>query len=585
MSGSLQLNTFRYKVPTVFLEQIVFALDEWIKVGGLDAEWSRKASVWTRSGEEKWLGWLDVPAQELTRVAELQSFVDEVRKDGFQQAVLLGMGGSSLGAEVLTKTFGREGKKKGYLDFHILDSTDPAQIQALHTKLNVEKTLFIVSSKSGGTLEPNIFYEYFYQWVKQSLGESKAGAHFVAITDPGTSLEKKAVSAKFRKVFHGVPCIGGRYSVLSDFGMVPAALMGVDVKRLLKATLLMVQACSKNVPSTENPGVQLGVLLGAAGKHRRDKITLICAEEIYNLGAWLEQLLAESTGKQGTGLIPIDREAIEDPTIYGSDRIFVYLRMQSTTEAELDSLDSKVQKLEDAGHPVARIEIRDLYNIGQEFFRWEMAVSVAGAVLRINPFDQPDVEASKIATKQLTDIFENKGALPDEVPVFETDEVQIFDDPKNTDELKKQLNASPTVSDYLRAHISRAKAGDYFAILAYLPMDAHDEAALQAMRGEIMRSQKVATCVEFGPRFLHSTGQAYKGGPNSGVFLQITCDDPVDLPIPGHKYSFSVVKAAEARGDFAVLAARRRRAMRIHLRKGASSGLETLRKEIEKAVA
>jgi transaldolase/glucose-6-phosphate isomerase len=581
MTKNTQLNSFVYKVSKNLEIAIAATLAQWKKSSKTSAEWNHESSLWTNSGEEKWLGWLDVPANELKKADELQRFADEVRKDGFQHVVLLGMGGSSLCAEVFAKTFAASGSKTGYLDLHILDSTDPVQIKTLEDSLPLKQTLFIVSSKSGSTLEPNIFFEYFYGRVKQSVGDQEVGHHFIAITDPGTSLEKIAVDSHFRKVFYGVPSIGGRYSVLSDFGMVPAALMGVDIKKFLSQTLPMVEACAKTLTQIESPGVLLGILLGEAAKQGRDKITFFCAKEIVDLGAWLEQLLAESTGKQGKGLIPIDRETIESPDSYGADRVFIYLSVETAIDPEFDF---KVQSLEKAGHPVVRIKIKDRYHLGQEFFRWEMATSVAGAVLGINPFDQPDVEASKVVTRKLTQAFEENGSLPDESPIFENEDLQIFDDLINETDLKKDLHGSPTVSGYLRAHLNRAKAGDYFAILAYVPMNAHDVEILQDVRGKIMKSKKVATCVEFGPRFLHSTGQAYKGGPNSGVFLQITSREGIDINIPGHTYSFGVVKAAEARGDFEVLTSRNRRAMRIHLRKNPAQGLEILRNEIEKAL-
>lgn len=577
-----RLNRLSYQLPAELKQDVERTLDEWRKRGRVRAEWAHDASVWTHSGEEKWLGWLDIPTQELKRADELCEFATQVRQQGFQHAVLLGMGGSSLGAEVLAKTFGEVGVKKGFLNFHVLDSTDPVQIKDLENKIPIDRTLFLVSSKSGSTLEPNIFFEYFFERVKSKVGEAKAGSHFVAITDPGTSLEQKARGAQFKKVFYGVPSIGGRYSVLSNFGMVPGALMGVDVRRLLANTLPMTWSCAKDVPAAANPGVLLGVIMGVAAQHGHDKVTIICSPEIYDFGAWLEQLLAESTGKQGKGMVPIDRELVGGPDTYGSDRLFVYLKYLPSADL---ALENAVHTLEKSGQPVVRIGIGDLYNLGQEFFRWEMATSVAGAVLGINPFDQPDVEASKVATRRLTAEFEKAGSLPKEIPIFETDDIQIFDDPQNAAELIKQVGPKPTISGYLRAHINRAGAGDYFAILAYLPMNAADEEILQSMRANLRNAKKVATCVEFGPRFLHSTGQAYKGGPNSGVFLQITCDDPADLPVPGHKYSFGVVKAAEARGDFEVLASRHRRVMRVHIRKDPRAGLSLLKQEVEKAVA
>jgi transaldolase/glucose-6-phosphate isomerase len=418
--------------------------------------------------------------------------------------------------------------------------------------------------------------------MKEVVGDSDAGPHFVAITDPGSSLEKKAAELNFRKVFYGDPSIGGRYSVLSNFGMVPAALMGIDVKKLLKQTNVMVNACGKDQPPKENPGLILGSILGTLGKNGQDKVTVICSNEIIGFGAWLEQLVAESTGKEGRGLIPIDREEVLSPEHYGFDRLFAYIRLTSAADTELDY---KVLSLEKAGHPVIRISVDDAYGLGQEFFRWEMAIAVAGSILEINPFDQPDVEASKIATKQLTDQYEQNGRLPDESPLFENEEFQLFGNFENSSFDKTGSNSTLTISDSLRTLFSNITQGDYFAILAYIPMNSNNDGIIQELRTKILKAKRVATCAEFGPRFLHSTGQVYKGGPNSGVFLQITANDAVDLPIPGHKYTFGFVKAAEARGDFTVLTARHRRAIRIHLRRGPDFGLKALMLEVEKALS
>jgi transaldolase / glucose-6-phosphate isomerase len=378
----------------------------------------------------------------------------------------------------------------------------------------------------------------------------------------------------FRRVFFGWPNIGGRYSVLSDFGLVPAAIMGVDVAKFLDRTEEMVCACMPSVPVQENPGVLLGTILGvAANQFRRDKVTLVSSPGIHDLGAWLEQLVAESTGKDGKGLIPIDRETVGAPDLYGGDRIFVYLRLQTAPDA---AQDKSVEALERAGHPVVRIALDDPYDLGEEFFRWEFATAVAGSILGINPFDQPDVEASKIATRKLTDAYEKNGALPAETPIFAGDGITLFTDEKNAADLAKMLTGNHTLEGYLEAHLSRLRPGDYFALLAYIEMNEAHEKVLQAMRHGVRDARHIATCLEFGPRFLHSTGQAYKGGPNTGVFLQITCDDAFDLPVPNQKYTFGVVKAAQARGDFEVLVERKRRALRAHLGANVAAHLGTL---------
>jgi len=576
------LNSYSYSLPGPLMDQVTQTIEEWTQGGRLKSIWGKDAKAWTQSGEEQWLGWLDIPNRELKTSENLNQLGTTISDAGLRHVVLLGMGGSSLCAEVLEKSFGQMGLKNGFPEFRIMDSTDPIQIKDLEESLSIEDTLFIVSSKSGSTLEPNILFEYFYEVMLKVVGKSAAGRHFIAITDPGSSLEIKAKDFKFRNIYYGDPSIGGRYSILSNFGLVPAALMGIDVQKFLERAILMRDACGVSRRTDENPGFILGALLGTLGKNGHDKVTIICSNEVIGFGAWLEQLLAESTGKNGRGLIPIVREEVISSEDYGTDRLFVYIRLDSSSDTQLDP---KVISLEKAGQPVIRISIPDVYNLGQEFFRWEFATAVAGSILGINPFDQPDVEASKEATRQLTSQYEKNGKLPDELPIFQNDDFQIFGESKgNSVEISKGGGDSKA-SDLLRALFSGVTPGDYFGILAYIPMSPVNDDILQKLRLKILKSKKVATCVEFGPRFLHSTGQVYKGGPNSGVFLQITVNDPFDLAIPNHRYTFGVVKAAEARGDFAVLTSRHRRAMRIHLKGELVSGLRALGREIDKAVA
>jgi hypothetical protein len=409
--------------------------------------------------------------------------------------------------------------------------------------------------------------------VKQVLGADKAGDRFIAITDPGSKMQQVAEKDRFRHIFYGLPSIGGRYSALSNFGMVPAAAMGLDVQKFLDRTEQMVQACQSCVPVEENPGVLLGLILGSARNLGQDKITIITSPGISDLGAWMEQLIAESTGKLGKGIIPVDREELGPPEVYGKDRIFAYVRLQGAPDA---GQDAKVTALEKAGHPVVRIALADTYDLGQEFFRWEIATAVAGSVIGINAFNQPDVEASKIETKKLTSEYEMNGSLPPEKPVIEEGGFKLFTDSANAAELAKAAGSDRSLKNYLRAHLARLDAGDYFGLLAYVEMNAEHESLLQGLRHAVRDRKQVATCLGFGPRFLHSTGQAYKGGPNSGVFLQITCDDAQDLPVPGQKYTFGVVKSAQARGDFQVLADRKRRALRVHLGSDVKAGLVKL---------
>jgi transaldolase/glucose-6-phosphate isomerase len=343
----------------------------------------------------------------------------------------------------------------------------------------------------------------------------------------------------------------------------------------------MVRACGADVAPDKNPGVLLGAILGTLQKNGRDKVTLFTSPGISDLGAWLEQLLAESTGKQGKGLIPVDREELAEPSAYGQDRVFIYLRLATAPDAKQDA---GVDALEKAGQPVVRISVPDTYAIGQEFFRWEIATAVAGSIIGINAFNQPDVEASKIETRKLTTEYEQKGSLPAEVPLLQESGLKLFTDDQNAAALKHLAGGNPTIVGYLRSHLNRLLPGDYFALLGFIQMDDKNAALLQSIRHEVRDAKRVATCLGFGPRFLHSTGQAYKGGPNSGVFLQVTCDDASDVPVPGQKYTFGVVKAAQARGDFQVLVERKRRALRVHLGADVQAGLTKLRQAILEAL-
>jgi transaldolase/glucose-6-phosphate isomerase len=539
--------------------------------------WNKDATFWTNHDEAKWLGWLDIVDRELANLAEYESFASEVRREGFADVVLLGIGGSSLGPEVLGEIIG---SGKGAPRLHILDSTDPAQIRALERAIDVKNTLFIVSSKSGSTLEPNIFKDYFFARVHEVLGD-KAGDHFVAVTDPGSAMEKAARNQNFRRIFFGDPAIGGRYSVLSAFGLTPAAAIGIDLQRFLTLAHAMIDACGANVPPTDNPGVLLGNAFGVAARAGRDKVTIIPSPKLADFGAWAEQLIAESTGKNGKALIPVDDEPLGTPDTYGTDRIFVHLTLSGDRDL---AQDSSIEALENAGHPIVRIEVKSADYLGQEFFRWEIATAIASALIGINPFDQPDVEASKVKTRELTNAYEKSGTLPPEKPVFAMDAIEIYADEKNAEALR-QAGAGDDLLSWIKAHLSRADAGDYVALLAYIERNGAHIEALREMRTAICVARHVATCVGFGPRFLHSTGQAYKGGPNTGVFLQITTTHPDALTIPGYRADFGVVEAAQARGDMGVLVERDRRVMRIHFADGdVTSGLKQLSGAIARAI-
>jgi transaldolase/glucose-6-phosphate isomerase len=537
----------------------------------------RDANLWTGDDENEWLGWLDVVDEQLRDTGRLTALADDVRRAGFRDAVLLGMGGSSLGPEVLGQSLG---SASGFPKLHVLDSTSPAQIRAVEGKIDPAQTLFIVSSKSGTTLEPNVLMDYFRARVAAAIGAERAAERFVAITDPGSALHKLATRDGFRAVFDGVPSIGGRYSVLSPFGTAPLAVTGHDVRGFLERTQPMVQSCAADVPPEHNPAVQLGLVLGGLAQHGRDKITIVASPSVADFGAWAEQLLAESTGKLGKGLIPIADEPLGPPEVYGADRVFIYVRHPAKADA---AQDSAIAALQAAGQPLVRIEIADPGQLGQEFFRWEMATAVAGAVLGINPFNQPDVEASKVATRELTEAVEKRGALPAETPVFRANGIALFTDAGNAGALR-QAGADATLESWLRAHLARLHAGDYFATLAYVERSPSTIAALQGLRTAVRDRKQVATCAEFGPRFLHSTGQAYKGGPNTGVFLQITADDGQDLPVPGRKAPFGMIQQAQARGDFRVLAERGRRVLRAHIAGEVEAGLAEIDRAARRAL-
>jgi transaldolase/glucose-6-phosphate isomerase len=566
----VSVNRLAYKLPKELQAAVASSLEDWKKNNKVARLWQKDASLWSNTDESNWLGWLSICEEQLANIEELKQLAAEVKTAKLKHVLLLGMGGSSLCPEVLRMTFGRVA---GFPELYVLDSTDPVQIKAIEKKLDLKKTLCIVSSKSGSTLEPNIFKQYFFERVKKAVGDKLVGSRFIAVTDPGSKMQQVAENDKFWKIFAGVPSIGGRYSALSNFGMVPAAAMGMDLGKFLKNTLEMVRACGAGSAADTNPGVVLGTVLGVAANHGRDKITIIASPGVSDLGAWLEQLIAESTGKVGKGIIPVDREKLAKPTTYGDDRVFAYLRLAAKPNK---AQDAAVTAIEKAGHPVVRITLPNVYALGQEFFRWEIATAVAGSIIGINAFNQPDVEASKIETKKLTSEYEAQGSLPPELPFLASKEAKLFADEKNS----AALCGGKSLGDVVKTHLSRIGTGDYFAVLGYIPMNAENEKALQSIRHSVRDAKKVATCLGFGPRFLHSTGQAYKGGPNTGVFLQITCDDQSDLAVPGQSYTFGVVKSAQARGDFAVLAERGRRALRVHLGKNLKSGLHALAKAV-----
>jgi transaldolase/glucose-6-phosphate isomerase len=529
--------------------------------------WSRRlakadATLWTGKDAGKWLGWIAAARGEQVDPDALKALAADAKR--FKDAVLLGMGGSSLGPEVIALILG---SADGGPKLHVLDTTDPGQISTVLAAIDPTNTLFIVSSKSGSTMEPELLRAFF--WDK-SGGK---GDHFVAVTDPGSKLEKTAKDDGFAHVFPGDPAIGGRYSVLSAFGMVPAAAMGIDVHAFYESIAPMVFSCGADAPPAHNPGIKLGAIIGEAAVSGRDKLTILPSKSLVPFGAWLEQLLAESTGKQGKGIVPVDLEPLGKAESYGDDRLFVHFHLDGDSDAELEA---GLKALTDAGQPLVTIHVANPELIGQEFYRWEVATAIAGAVIGIDPFDQPDVEDAKIATRKLVDAYEASGALEPEKATAQNDDFAVF--------LTEEDEFAPTDPiELLRLHFASLSPGDYAGFLAYIERNESDAAAIAAMRVAVRDAKAVATVAGFGPRFLHSTGQAYKGGPATGAFLTITRDPEADLSVPGHKASFGTVQIAQARGDNDVLASRSQRVLRVHLKHG-GGGIAALQAAVISAV-
>ncbi|MCD6519201.1 MAG: hypothetical protein J7M05_04685 [Anaerolineae bacterium] len=530
--------------------------------------WGREGALWKRETQaalaiEKRLGWLELPDVMRADVLRLKALAMEVQTAGLRRAVLLGMGGSSLAPEVLRRVFG---VAPGYLDLDVLDTTDPAQIRQIAQRVPLEQTLFLVASKSGTTVETLSLYAFFREALIEKVGERWA-KHFVAITDPGTPLEKLAREAGFRAIYLNPSDVGGRYSALSLFGLVPGALLGVDLDRLLEQGKKMAWACRGTLAASQNPAVMLGTAIGALSIHAsppKDKLTFLISPHVASFGAWLEQLIAESTGKEGKGILPVEGENLSAEE-YGDDRFFVYLRLEGD---ENDSLDALAEQLLSKGYPVALISLADPYDLGAEFFRWEFATAVAGYVLGINPFDQPNVEAAKMRAREALARYEETRALPEESPLFEEEGVRFYGPFESRD-------AKACLQTFWR----QSKAG-YIALLAYVARQASHEEVLQRIRHLLGSRLRLATTVGFGPRYLHSTGQLHKGGPNTGLFLLITQEEGEDLPIPGKPYSFGLLKRAQALGDLQALREKGRRVLRIHLGVNVEEGLQWLYERI-----
>jgi transaldolase / glucose-6-phosphate isomerase len=534
--------------------------------------WRRDASLWKEDLDqwqqiEPWLGWLDAPDRMMQNPDEIPRFVEEVISAGFKYVVHMGMGGSSLAPLVFTKAFSPSGEG---LPLMVLDTTDPATVIGIRGNVPLEQTLFIVASKSGTTAEPQAFGDYFFQEMKSVRGE-RAGENFVAITDPGSALAQEARERGYRRTFLNFKDVGGRYSALTYFGLVPAALMGVDVSRLFGSVSKLIAACGPHVPARRNPGVALGVALGGLTLLGRDKLTFLIPQALSMFDAWLEQLIAESTGKEGKGILPVADEPLASPEVYGGDRFFVHIRLKGVQDA---GLDAAVASLKGASQPVLYVDMEDPFDLAGQFFLWEIATATAGSLLGINPFDQPNVQESKDITNQFLASVRQTGRLPEQKPALFEDGLEFYTEGKGM-----------RANDLLKVFFSESQQGNYLAIQAYLTETPETVARLQRLRVLVRDRLHLATTVGFGPRFLHSTGQLHKGGPNTGLFLQLTADDMVDAPIPGQPYTFGTFKRAQALGDLEALKKHGRRVLRVNLGADLRDGLDKLLSMADRAVA
>jgi len=527
------------------------AFDKLKKEKIVEKIWEKDYTVWSNEPTEitNRLGWLFSPETSLKALKEIEDFVEAVKLDGFTKVLLMGMGGSSLAPEVFSLTFG---SKQGYPDLYVLDSTDPDAVYEYDKKFIDEKTLFIVSTKSGGTVETFSFMKYFFNQTLKRIGKEEAGKRFVAITDPGSGLEKIAKELNFRKIFLNDPDIGGRYSALSFFGIVPAALIGVDIERLLKRA----DDISKNSKVSDSFAGKLGTTISELANKGKDKLTFVTSSEISSLGAWIEQLIAESTGKNGKGILPVYGESLEEPQYYSDDRLFVFIHMK-------DELKEKetIEKLSNAGHPVIEIILDDLYDLGEQYFIWEMATAVAGWRLGIQPFDQPDVESAKILTRQMVKEYQEKGKLPEQKPLVKDNDITVYGDIKVN-------SVSKALENFLGDSLRK---GSYVALQAYIKPDKESSDILQKLRTKIQRRYKTAVTVGYGPRFLHSTGQLHKGDAGKGIFIQFTSSPQNNLPVPDNpgeeksSITFGVLKSAQALGDRQALLNKGRKVLRFDL--------------------
>lgn len=537
--------------------------------------YQKEAALWKSDKESQQkiadrLGWLQLPEHSAGRVADITAFAKEVKKAGLKYAVLLGMGGSSLCSEVARETFAT---KRGYLKLFVLDDTDPAAIQALEKQIKPEQTLFIVASKSGTTKESLSFFRYFYEQVKKKVGRT-AGRHFIAITDAGTPLAALGEQYRFLRVFTNPSDIGGRYSVLSDFGLIPMALMGIDIGAMMSSAQQMEALCH-DTKAEDNPGLDLGAELGVAARTGRDKLTFALSPSIAALGYWIEQLIAESTGKEGKGIIPVNAETLGPPSVYSDDRIFVHIRVAGDVDT---TQVRKLKALEEAGHPVIRVKIPDTIALGGEYYCWEVATAIAGLIIGINPFDEPNVAESKKNTDDLLQEWQTRKKFKETTaPVVRAEDISIY----TGGAAAAQRGEATSIADFISAYLQQVRPGDYVAMLPYFHRTESRAQVLQSWRMSIRDQYQVATTLLHGPRYLHSTGQLHKGGPATGFYIILTADEAIPLPIPGEAYGFDTLHHAQAMGDFRSLSDKGRQVIRIHLGGNTDAGLKELMAQIK----
>jgi transaldolase/glucose-6-phosphate isomerase len=556
----------------VYADNVASAINDIDKAFINGRIWGKDGTVWKDHGPtiakiQNRLGWLDV--LKTIDIERLQRLRHATRSSGVTHVVLLGMGGSSLAPEVLYKTFGRQ---EGYPELVVLDSTDPARVLDVERSIDLKNSLFLVASKSGGTVETLSFYRYFYERTGSNPSQ------FIAITDPGSELAQDAEQKRFRDIFLNPEDIGGRYSALSYFGLVPAALIGIDVERLWASASAMVAASSEKIPGASHPGVTLGTVIGTLGKLGRDKVTILCSASIASFGDWAEQLIAESIGKEGRGVVPVVGATVGKPHDYASDRLFIYLRVDG--DKDVDEMDNEVKALREAGHPRVTLRLPDAYSIAGEFFRWEFATAITGYLYEVNPFDEPNVTEAKDATKALLKIYQEQGRLPEPTPFMSGEHSRLYVDEATLAPLRELTRhhgfSINSRTELLAAQIVGSQAGDYFAILAYLNPTPQTDDMLRLIQRRLRHASKRAVTVGYGPRYLHSTGQLHKGGPNNGIFIQLTTSIQEDVAIPGAPYTFGVLYQAQAAGDLQALQHHNRRAIRLHIEGDLQGGFDKL---------